>query len=150
MKLTEHFTLEEMLRSDIATEFKITEQFQPGNFVLSWLEILCENILEPLRLAIGKPIKVTSGYRCPRLNSHKKIKGSKNSQHLHGQAADIQVEGMTNMEIISVIKKLELPIDQCIEEFGRWVHVSHRANYRNEFLKAEKVNGETKYTPLIF
>lgn len=146
MKLTEHFTLQEMLRSQTATRMDFTEQFFPDVFVVTCLEILCENILEPLRIAIGKPIQVNSGYRCQRVN--RLIGGAKGSQHTLGQAADIQVEGMTNMEIISAIKKLDLPVDQCIEEFGQWVHVSHRANYRNEFLKAEKLNGKTIYSPL--
>lgn len=146
MRLTENFTLESMLSSQTATRLEILEQFQPSQIVINNLKTLCENILQPLRTAIGKPVNVTSGYRCPKLN--KRIGGDKNSQHLLGQAADIQVEGMSTIEIISAIKKLNLPVDQCIEEFGQWVHISHRTKNRNEFLKAEKINGKTIYSKL--
>jgi len=111
------------------------------------LKQLCEQILEPLRLHLGKPVNITSGYRCPRVN--KKKKGSKNSQHMLGEAADINVEGMTNLEIIAAIKLLLLPIDQCIEEFGQWVHVSYGPRHRRQFLKAQKgKNDETIYSNL--
>jgi zinc D-Ala-D-Ala carboxypeptidase len=148
MKLTEHFTLDSMLRSQAATRMDIREQFLPSQTVINNLKALCENILQPLRTAIGKPVHVTSGYRCKALNQLIGGTIKPPSQHILGQAADIQVEGMTNLEIISAIKKLELPIDQCIEEFGQWVHISHRLANRNQFLKAEKINGKIVYSPL--
>ena len=55
---------------------------------------------------------------------------------------------MTTIEIIKVIKELKLPIDQCSEEFGRWVHVPDQDENRGEFLQAKKVKGLTKYYPL--
>ncbi len=147
MKLTEHFTLESMLRSQTATQWGYSEQFAPSEDVVENLKELCENILEPLRLHLGKPIFVTSGYRCRRTNVKKK--GSKNSQHIQGQAADIHIEGMTNMEIISAIKMLGLPFDQIIEEFGQWVHVSFGPRHRRELLAATSdKNNETVYSPL--
>lgn len=147
MKLTEHFTLEAMLRSQTATRLGISEQFYPKKPIIDALEALCFFVLEPLRIAIGKPIHINSGYRCARLNRN--IGGVSNSQHISGEAVDITVEGMTNVEIISAIKKLELPVDQCIEEFGSWVHVSHCGKNRNQFLTAHKLDGKTVYTNYI-
>lgn len=148
MRLTENFTLESMLRSQTATRMDIREQFLPSQAVIKNLKALCENILQPLRTAIGKPIHVTSGYRCKALNELIGGTIKPPSQHILGQAADIQVEGMSNIEIISAIKKLDLQVDQCIEEFGQWVHISHRTKNRNEFLKAEKIKGKTVYSKL--
>jgi zinc D-Ala-D-Ala carboxypeptidase len=145
MKLTEHFTLESMLRSQTATRCGYTEQFTPSAEITENLQELCVHILEPLRISLGKPVYVSSGWRCPRLNTRKK--GAKNSQHLLGQAADIEVEGMTNAEIITTIKKLELPFDQLIEEFHQWIHVSYGPRNRRELLTATKnANNETIYS----
>jgi len=144
MKLTEHFTLEQMTRSQTATRKNMKEQFAPSEKVIECLKDLCVNILQPLRLAIGKPITVSSGYRCVRLN--KAIGGAANSQHVVGQAADIEVEGVTNEEIISAIKLIDLPVDQCIEEFNQWVHISYGPRNRKQFLTASKKAGQTIYT----
>ena len=62
--------------------------------------------LQQLRDIINKPIKITSGYRCPVEN--KKVGGAKNSAHLLGEGADIQVKGMSsayikNMPVILAI-----------------------------------------------
>lgn len=148
MKLTEHFTLASMLRSQKATRQGYTEQFNPSAEIIACLKALCVNVLEPIRLAVGKPIMVSSGYRCERTNKAIGSK-SKNSQHLFGQAADIEIEGLNNAEIISAIKRLDLPVDQCIEEFNEWVHVSYGPRNRKEFLKAiiNKKTKETDYIP---
>jgi hypothetical protein len=88
---------------------------------------LCENVLEPLRLALGKSVKVNSGYRGPALNQ--RLRGTTKSQHLAGQAADIQCPGMPVVEVFKTAIRLGLPFDQIIYEANRgsrWVHVSHR------------------------
>ena len=119
---------------------------------------LCDQILEPLRNSISKPINVTSGFRCPALNAI--VGGEKDSDHLVGRAADIVVAGMTTEELASAVKVLSkyVPLKQCIVEFpkspdGGWVHVSctplnvHAGYFEPEFLVANRVNGEKKYTP---
>jgi zinc D-Ala-D-Ala carboxypeptidase len=139
MKLSSHFTLEEMLESQTARRKGIAEQFTPPPEAVTNLKALCKNILEPLREAIGKPIKISSGYRCPRLN--KAIGGAKNSQHLVGEAADIQgLEGVSNKQLFNKIKQLGLPFDQMIWEFGNdqnpaWVHVSFGPRNRRQIIK---------------
>lgn len=85
VNLTEHFTLEEMVKSRMAEKNGIDNT--PGADEIANLRLLCEKILEPARLEIGMPITVTSGYRSERVN--KLVGGAKGSLHLIGRAADI-------------------------------------------------------------
>jgi zinc D-Ala-D-Ala carboxypeptidase len=142
MKLSPNFTLEEMLESQTARRKGISEQFTPSPEVINSLRALCKNILQPLRDAIGGPIKVSSGYRTPRLN--RAIGGAKNSQHMVGEAADIQgLNGLTNKQLFNKIKQLNLPFDQLIWEFGNdqnpaWVHVSFGPRNRRQVIRVTK------------
>jgi len=124
MNLSENFTLNELLRSDTANRLKIVEQYTPSQAVIENLRKLCINILQPLRNHLGKQIRITSGFRCNRLNST--IGGARKSQHTEGKAADIEVDGMTNEELMKAIIDLDLPYDQLINEYepNGWVHVS--------------------------
>ena len=96
---------------------------------------LVDNVLDPLREAYGKPIRVNSGFRCPALN--KAVKGSATSDHMTGRAADITGGSPAeNKKLFYMIQELELPFDQLIDEkHFSWVHVSYRegAN-RNQVL----------------
>lgn len=143
--LTEHFFLEEMLKSPTATRLGFEEQFAPPESIKQNLKALCENVLEPLRVKLGKPITITSGYRCERDNAA--IGGANNSQHVLGQAADILVNGMTVSEVFDFIKASGIPYDQNIHEFSEWNHISYNpiGAQRQERLKAIKVDGQTKY-----
>jgi zinc D-Ala-D-Ala carboxypeptidase len=131
MKLTANFSLAEMLESGTARRKGLQEQFDPPSEIISSLQLLCIHILQPLRDHVG-PISISSGYRCPRLN--KAVKGAKNSQHLKGEAADIQAVGdMTNKMLFDAIKSLNLPYTQLLWEYGTirnpaWVHVSYTPN----------------------
>ncbi len=142
MKLSPNFTLEEMLESQTARRKGISEQFTPSPEVINSLRALCKNILQPLRDAIGGPIKVSSGYRTPRLN--RAIGGARNSQHMVGEAADIQgLNGLTNKQLFNKIKQLNLPFDQLIWEFGNdqnpaWVHVSFGPRNRRQIIRVTK------------
>ena len=130
MQLSKNFTLEELIESQSARRNVITEQFTPSHAVIENLRKLCENLLQPLRDGIGKPIKISSGYRCKRLN--KKIGGAPNSEHIEGKAVDIQAVGYTNKELFDYIKK-NMNYRQLIWEYGTkeepaWVHVSWDKN----------------------
>lgn len=133
MKLSEHFALEEMLRSDTARQ-KGIDNALPNDAVLMSLKALCRNVLEPLRKAYGKPITVTSGYRCPVLN--KAVGGVANSQHTKGEAADLSVGSTAeNRKLFDLIRQLKLPYDQLIDEYGmRWVHVSYSPRNRRQVI----------------
>ena len=87
MRLSEHFTLGEMLASPTAQAHDIPNI--PLKCHITALENLCQHCLEPTRQHFGWPIQVNSGYRCPLLNAM--IGGAKNSQHMKGEAADITV-----------------------------------------------------------
>ena len=143
-QLSDHFSLQEMLLSPTAIAEGYEEQNHPSESVISNLNALCDNILEPLRIKIDAPITVTSGYRCPRVNT--KIGGATNSQHLYGQAADINAKGYTVEQLYQFIKKSDLHYDQLIQEFGAWAHVSYGPLDRRQNLRATKVNGHTVYT----
>lgn len=144
MKLTEHFTLEEMVYSDTAKRYGLDNT--PSQEVIQRLRDLCTNVLEPLRIAIGKPIHVNSGYRSPAVN--KKVGGAVNldgtpkSQHCFGFAVDITVRGMTPKQICDKIDELVKQgkikaYDQLIEEFGAtgWCHVSYVNNKKNRMMR---------------
>ncbi|MDQ6479773.1 D-Ala-D-Ala carboxypeptidase family metallohydrolase [Dyadobacter sp. LHD-138] len=145
-QITPHFTMEEMLTSQTAIRFRYSEQFTPPNNVKQSLTALCQHVLEPIRVALAKPIRVSSGYRCLRVNT--KIGGARNSQHIDGEAADIQVLSMTVEELYQFIKAGNFPYDQLIQEFDSWVHVSFGPRNRRQSLRAVKLgNGHTKYLP---
>jgi hypothetical protein len=115
------------------------------------LTALIEKVLDPLREAYGKPIIVTSGYRCEKLN--KAVGGAASSQHVKGEAADIRSVQDTpeeNKKPFDLIVKLGLPFDQLINEYNYdWVHVSFGARHRRQKLKAVKKNGRTQYIYIV-
>ena len=123
--ITMHFTIEEMYASDTAKRLGINNI--PSLQQTINLGYLCSYVLEPLRVAMGKPIKISSGFRSQALN--KAVGGVYNSQHLKGQAADIDIQGdmAFGRKIFDYIRD-HLPFDQLIWEHNKggtyWVHVS--------------------------
>lgn len=87
LRLSEHFMLSEFERSATAEKYHINNSV-PSQYV-PVLQQLCKEILEPLRSFVGKPIIISSGYRCNQLNV--KVGGAYASQHTLGEAADIQL-----------------------------------------------------------
>jgi zinc D-Ala-D-Ala carboxypeptidase len=85
MRLSEHFTLAEYLRSYTATKYGISEQFTPPQNVVDNI-IRLNNVVQKIRNDVGV-IRITSGYRCPRVNT--RVGGVSNSMHLTGEACDI-------------------------------------------------------------
>ena len=145
MRLSKHFTLDEFIKSATATRLGIDNT--PDEKVLNCIQALVDNVLEPLRVHYGRPIIITSGYRCPKLN--KAVGGSSTSQHAIGQAVDIRSVSDSrddNKELFDMIREMKLPFDQLINEFGYdWVHVSFGPRNRRQVLKAEKSDGKTVY-----
>ncbi|MCH5235695.1 MAG: peptidase M15 [Muribaculaceae bacterium] len=123
MNLTQNFTLEEMTASSTAKGKGIINI--PDTQATESLKRLCEEILQPIRNKFGKPVKVTSGYRSDALNTA--IGGSKTSQHLKGEAADIicnDNKALWNL-IINMIQNQEIRVGQLIDEKNlRWIHIS--------------------------
>ena len=129
MNLTENFTLNELVYSATAEKNKIDNR--PSVQVIANLKSLCENVLQPLRNALGCPIIISSGFRCAVLN--KKVGGQSNSQHLMGQAADLVVPQKNLKDVFNYIKS-HLNYDQLLYEYSKtdkWIHVSFRNDGHN-------------------
>lgn len=141
MRLSEHFDLEEFTRSETAERNNLENQ--PSAAHLANLKKLA-NALEKVRELVGKPIVISSGYRCKELN--KLVGGVQSSAHSVGLAADIHVSGMTPKELANIIANSNIDYDQVIHEFGRWVHFGlNNTKNRKEKLTATKKNGRTVY-----
>lgn len=125
MRLSKNFTLEELCASATARARGIKNI--PGKVEISCLNVLVENILQPLRDHFGYPIKIGSGYRCAELN--KAVGGVSNSQHTKGEAADLCIDGdkEKGKKWFDYIR-YNLDFDQLIWEHNKkgsyWVHVS--------------------------
>lgn len=116
-----YFTIQEFERSDAAILNHI-DNTAPTE-VRRCLECLVYVILDPLRKEMEHSIIVNSGYRCPELN--RIVHGAENSQHIHGQAADITLrdEGLNRKAFNRI---LQGDFDQCIiYDLGRFIHVSY-------------------------
>ena len=130
MKLTEHFTLEELTHSNTADRLHIDNK--PNKKQISELKRLCETVLEPIRIKYNQPIIVTSGYRCPKLNAA--INGASNSQHVTCTAADIKpkygsVKNLFDF-IVDMIDSDEIEVRQLIDEHNyTWIHISINDRY---------------------
>ena len=117
-----YFTLEELCASETAKRLQIDNK--PPREVVENLGRLVERVLDPARLWLGKPIIVTSGYRCEALNNA--VGGVANSHHCRGMAADIKAADITTTRQLFNLIRDYLDYDQLIwEQGGRWIHVSY-------------------------
>lgn len=121
MYLSNNFTLAEFTQSQTALRSSINNTPPPE--LLPALKRTAQG-LEQVRERLGnKPIIVSSAYRCPLLNT---LIGSKpSSQHISGQAVDFKCPSFgTPAQIVRKLVGSGIAYDQCILEFGAWVHVS--------------------------
>jgi hypothetical protein len=147
-QLSKNFSLAEFTKSETATRKGLDNTPTPE--VIQNLQKLVDNIIQPIREAIGKPIKINSGYRAPEVNAS--VGGSKTSDHCKGQAADIEINGMANGDLAQYIVD-NYKFTQVILEFytagipdSGWVHVSYDPNnLKCEALTAVKQDGKTVY-----
>ena len=124
MQLTEHFSLEELIASELAARSGI-DNTAPADLMVN-LHALAEG-LERVRAALGgKPIHVNSGYRCAALNAA--VGGAGNSMHMRGLAADILCPQFgPPLTVCRTIVDSGIETDQIIHEFGAWCHVAFAA-----------------------
>lgn len=136
-----YFTIGELCQSNEADKRGIPNH--PNTAQKMNMEKLIDRVLDPIRSLYGKPIYVNSGFRCPTLN--KVVGGSKNSQHMTGQAADITGGSpRENKKIWDVIMFLfqegDIDFDQCLNEKPingepSWIHISYNEdNNRGQIL----------------
>lgn len=130
--LSKNLTLQECITSQTAARRRI-DNTPPADVICNLREV-AEHIFQPIREHFGKPIRVSSGYRSPALN--KAVGGSKTSQHVKGEALDLQgTNGLTNRDIYDFVYN-NLDFDQLIWEYGTdkepaWVHVSFTKSRKN-------------------
>ena len=124
------FTIEELCKSSVADKFRIDNR--PNKKIVENLNALIENVLDPLRKKLGKPIIVTSGYRCEELN--KKVGGVPTSHHVLGYAADIVTKNKVDqVRMFAIMRESGIPCTQLSWEKGSdkcpdWIHVSYVPN----------------------
>lgn len=133
MKLTAHFSLEELVKSFVGERLGIDNT--PSEVAVGHLMALAEGLekIRTLPTIHNNPLQINSGYRCPALN--KAVKGSKTSAHMEGWAADFTCVIATPKEIVRAIAESDLEYDQVIEE-GTWVHISFDPRMRKQVLTA--------------
>lgn len=119
---SEFFSLAELIKSSTATKHHIDNT--PPADVIKNLQYGVDMVLDPLRRIYGKPIIITSGYRCPKLNTL--VGGISNSWHTQGNAADIHVASLTEAtKLFSNLQKIP-SVDTVLFEHstsGQWLHV---------------------------
>ena len=119
---SEFFSLAELIKSSTATKHHIDNT--PPADVVKNLQYGVDMVLDPLRRIYGKPILITSGYRCPKLNTL--VGGVSNSWHTQGNAADIHVASLTEAtKLFSNLQKIP-SVDTVLFEHsgsGQWLHV---------------------------
>ena len=148
-KISKHISYKEGTYSQTALRRGLDNT--PNEEQLKCMKEVAENLFEPLREWVGGPIKINSFFRGEPVNTA--IGGSTRSQHMKGQAIDIDdtFGHKTNAEMYHYIKD-NLDFDQMIWEFGddknpNWVHiswVSHRPN-RKKLTIVKRIDGKTRY-----
>lgn len=126
-----YFSIAEFLNSDTADKYQVSNMPADKELsaVLNNINALVNNVLDPLRAMIGRPIIITSGYRSRRVNEL--VGGSKTSQHLAGQAADFHVQGYTPQQMDVVYQSIQMyfDFDQLIFYPSKnFIHVSWNGN----------------------
>ncbi len=126
MILSPNFALAEFTKSQTALRNSIDNS--PDESEIDSLRRLTANILQPARQHFGRPVRISSGFRCLELNS--RIGSKPKSQHVTGHAADFEIPGCSNFYVAQWIQD-NLDFDQLILEFwaaddpcAGWVHAS--------------------------
>ena len=138
MKITEHFTLEELTSTQVRGVDNL-----PNLTQLKELEITA-TWMEAVRAWLGHPIHINSGFRSPEVN--KAVGGSKNSAHCKGWAVDFICPAFGSpAQVAAAILDSDISFDQLIYE-GTWVHISFDPQMRRQILTAVFEKGKpTKY-----
>lgn len=130
MRLSPHFSLDELTHSETAARLGIDNT--PPADVIETLRRTAA-YLEDVRARLGVPLIVSSGYRCILLN--RALKSRDDSQHLKGEAVDFIAPAFGRpRQIVDALQDSEVPYDQLLLEFDRWVHISFSRRNRRQAL----------------
>ena len=149
MRISKNFTLKELTKSSTGERLGIDNSVKDQETLVN-LCALTHNILQKVREEHGRTT-VNSSFRCLDLN--RAIKSSDKSQHVKGEAADIECPALDNFLLAKWIAS-NVDFDMVLLEFytqgipdSGWVHVSYKAdgNNREKELTAVKVKGKTVY-----
>lgn len=140
MRLSPHFSLEELTHSDTATRLGIDNT--PTVEIIDNLTFLA-NELEYVRNILSAPMLVSSGYRSYALNDH--LGSKRTSSHCKGLAVDFISPSFGNPHsVVEAIVLANINYDQVILEYGRWVHLSfHPIKPRKQALIIDKKGTRT-------
>lgn len=116
------FSYHEFEASETAKDYRITNVITTAE-VRDSIKALVDNVLQPLRDAIGVPLRISSGYRCPALNA--KVGGVPTSQHTRGEAADVWCATLTPYQLACKVVELGLEYDQMVLYPG-FLHLSYK------------------------
>ena len=135
-RVSEHISFLEATKSEAAIRHGLTNI--PDDETFSRMKLVAQMIFEPLRIWHGKPVGISSFFRSKAVNLI--IGGAENSQHVTGEAIDIDADiyqnGITNSDIFNYIAD-NLDYDQLIAEGENtdgtpaWVHASYRTSPEN-------------------
>lgn len=139
-KVSKNFTLHELTVSAKAVELGINNEATITEEVRQSLRALILNVLQPARDILGCPIKVTSGYRSPRVNQA--VGGKPTSRHLKGQAADLRCftnkvfDAARTRRLFEILSGMD--VDQLLYERDSkgtiWIHVSYVSPAKNRHI----------------
>jgi zinc D-Ala-D-Ala carboxypeptidase len=129
-RLSRYYTLARLVQSDTARERGI-DNMPPAELVPN-LRMLARG-LDRIRLLLGHPLDISSGYRAPALNAA--VGGARHSQHSQGLAADFTCPGFgPPLAIARALRRSAIAFDTVILEFDEWIHVSFTATPRRRVL----------------
>ena len=152
MKLSEHFELSEFTRNSYGLPN------EPPADVIPVLQEFCEQILEPLRTHVNRPVVITSGYRSAKLN--RKAGGVPDSYHRATPthcAADIQVPGLQLEQVFQWLCEVSgLPFDKAILERGKCpeteaddcIHIQYLTDRPRRLAFLGPTHGQGGYKPI--
>ena len=151
MQLSSNFTLEELTNTSRTNLLPVNREAALNSpEILNNLKTLATKVLQPIRDYYSKPVRVTSGYRSKALNVA--VEGSQNSQHSYGEAADIQIDGVSVDELFADLKSgkvvdLDNVGQVIIEKVGgaEWIHISIMTPRYAEIQKAKYGSDEAVF-----
>ena len=120
--ISKNFSYHEFEQSDTARQYRIMNIISTPE-VRDAVKALVQNVLQPLRDKVGRPLNISSGYRNAELNA--KVGGAATSQHCKGEAADVWCPTLTPYDLARAVIEKGIPYDQMIL-YPSFIHLSYK------------------------